>query len=197
MEIGPWNWLEVVKLLSSLLVPVVLAIFGIYVHHVTKRFENLQWRSQKLVEKRLTIYDDLAPLLNDLLCYFTYVGPWKELKPPDVIRLKRVIDKKIHLASPLFSKVFFGACMDFQNLCFETYAGWGYDALLKTQWQRRKECTSAVWKEEWAECFSTKIANPKGIRDAYHKIMEQFAVDIGVHPGFVVPPSGRVPSNIG
>jgi hypothetical protein len=36
-------------------------VLGIYIHRVTKRFEHLQWRSQKLVEKRLAVYDDLAP----------------------------------------------------------------------------------------------------------------------------------------
>ena len=68
MEAGPWNWLEVAKLAAVLLMPVALAVFGVYIHRVTKRFEHLQWRSQKLIEKRLAIYDDLAPHFNDLLC---------------------------------------------------------------------------------------------------------------------------------
>lgn len=85
MAAGPWNWLEIAKLLASLLIPITLAVFGVYVHRITKRFEHLQWRSQKLIEKRLSIYDELAPLFNDLLCYFTYVGGWRDLNPPDVV----------------------------------------------------------------------------------------------------------------
>jgi hypothetical protein len=196
MSAGPWNWLELAKLLAALLTPAALAIFGIYVHRVTKRFEHLQWRSQKLVEKRLDIYDDLAPLLNDVLCYFTYVGSWKDLDPPRVVALKRTIDKKIHLAAPLFSETFFAASMEFQSLCFETYTGWGRDALLKTKLQRRKEARPNDWKEEWAECFSNSESDPKEIRRTYFKIIESFAVDIGVHPSFVVPLSGGVPGNI-
>ncbi|SFB41592.1 hypothetical protein SAMN04515620_1756 [Collimonas sp. OK607] len=115
MDAGQWNWLEIVKLLASVLTPIALAVFGIYVHHITKRFEHVQWRSQKLVEKRLSVYEDLAPLFNDLLCYFTYVGCWRDLNPPDVVTLKRTIDKKIHIAAPLFSPQFFASSMAFQR----------------------------------------------------------------------------------
>jgi hypothetical protein len=128
MDAGHWNWLEVAKLTAGALTPVALAALGVYIHRVTKSFENLQWRSQKLIEKRLSVYDDLAPHFNDLLCYFTYIGCWKELDPSVVLALKRTMDKKIHIAAPLFSAAFFDACENFQNLCFETYGGWGRDA---------------------------------------------------------------------
>jgi hypothetical protein len=193
---SPWNSLEIAKLVAGLLTPAALAAFGIYIHRVTKRFEHLQWRSQKLIETRLKIYDDLAPQLNDLLCYFTYVGCWKDLDPPAVVAMKRIMDKKIFLAAPLFSESFFAACMEFQNLCFETYTGWGRDALLRTPFQRRKEARPNDWKAEWNECFSDCASDPKSIKAAYKKVMEAFATDIGVHPSFVVPHSGRIPGNI-
>ena len=193
---SPWNSLEIAKLLAGLLTPAALAALGIYIHRVTKRFEHLQWRSQKLIEMRLKIYDDLAPQLNDLLCYFTYVGSWKDLEPPTVVALKRTIDKKVFLAAPLFSQSFFSACMDFQNLCFQTYSGWGRDALLRTQFQRRQEARPTDWKAEWNECFSDSASDPTAVKGAYKRVMEAFATDIGVHPSFVVPHSGGIPSNI-
>lgn len=85
MNPAPWNSLEITKLLAGLVTPAVLAFIGIYIHRITKRFEHLQWRSQKLIETRLKIYEELAPQLNDLLCYFTYVGCWKDLDPPAVL----------------------------------------------------------------------------------------------------------------
>lgn len=196
MEAGDWSWLEVGKLVASLVTPVVVAIFGIYIHRVTKRFEHSQWRSQKLVEKRLAVYDDVAPLLNDLLCFFTYVGTWKEMDPPTAVGLKRKVDKKIHLASPLFSPLFFEACMAFQNLCFETYAGWGVDALLRSQFERRKEAWGAKWDVGWEQLFSAKASDPTAIREAYKEVMEAFAIDLGVMNAPSVPHSGRVPGNI-
>lgn len=196
MDAGPWNWLEVVKLSASLLVPGALAVFGLYIHRVTKRFEHVQWRSQKLIEKRLAVYDDLAPLLNDLLCYFTYVGSWKELDPLDIVALKRTVDKKVHLAAPLFSEEFFGACMAFQKLCFATYTGWGRDALLRTRFECRRDARQKDWKSEWEACFSNDVPNPSLVSDAHRRAMEVFSQDIGVHESFVVPSSGGIPSNV-
>ena len=196
MPYGPWDWLEVAKLCTGLLTPIVVAVIGIYIHRVTTRFEQLQWRSQKLTEKRLEIYDAMAPELNDLLCYFTYVGAWRDIDPPKIITMKRAFDKKIHLAAPLFSDEFFGACMDFQNLCFKTYAGWGEDAKLRTQVERRKQSRISDWNQEWNQYFCNDIADPKEIRIAYKRVMESFASNVGVHPTFVVPPSGRVPGRV-
>jgi hypothetical protein len=193
---SPWNSLEIAKLLAGLLTPAALALFGIYIQRVTKRFEHLQWRSQKLIETRLKIYEDLAPQLNDLLCYFTYVGCWKDLDPSAVVALKRIIDKKIFLAAPLFSPSFFSVCMEFQSLCFATYTGWGRDAMLRTEFQRRQEARPKDWNTEWNDCFSSPASDPEAIRNAYKKVMEAFAADIGVHPSFVVPQSGGIPGNI-
>lgn len=196
MEAGPWNYLEVAKLVTGLFVPAALAIFGIYVHRITKRFEHVQWQSQKLIEKRLAIYDELAPILNDVLCYFTYVGAWREFAPPKIVSMKRQIDKRIYHAAPLFSEEFFHACMEFQGLCFETYTGWGRDALLRTNFRRRQECRPHDWNEEWCANFSKEASDPAAIRDAYNRIMNVFAKDIGVYAGYVVPPTGGAPANI-
>lgn len=180
MQAGPWNWLEVAKIAAGLLTPVALALLGIYIHRVTKRFEHSQWRSQKLVEKRLAVYDDTAPLFNDLLCYFTYVGGWRDMDPPKVVACKRALDKKIHLAAPLFTLEFFRACMDFQGLCFSTYGGWGRDALLRTSTLRRHE-SRPDWNNEWKSCFADEVAEPQQVRAAYERVMEAFSRDIGVN----------------
>jgi hypothetical protein len=196
VDASPWNWLEVAKFGTGLLTPAAVAALGVFIHRVTKRFEHLNWRSKKLIEKRLAVYDDLAPHFNDLLCYFTYVGCWKDLEPPAIVALKRTIDRKIHLAAPLFSESFFVACMGFQSLCFETYTGWGRDALLRTQFERRQQARENDWRADWNGCFSESASDPKTIRLAYVEVMQLFAADIGVHPTFVVPRPGRIPANI-
>lgn len=180
MEAGPWNWLEVAKLATGGLTSIVIAVLGVYLHRVTKRFEYGQWRSQKLIEKRLAIYDEIAPLFNDLLCYFTYVGAWRTMQPPKVVECKRLLDKKVHLAAPLFSPGLFDACMAFQRVCFETYQGWGVDALLRTAWHRRHDGFGIDWEPSWTKCFSEKVATSEEVRTAYKHVMEAFAVDIGV-----------------
>ena len=195
MEAGPWNWLEVAKLATGVLSPAAIAALGVYIHRVTKRFEHLQWRSQKLVEKRLAIYDDLAPKFNDLLCYFTYVGSWRDKSPLEVVALKREIDRKLYLAAPLYSPGFFQACIELVNLCYQTYTGWGNDAKLRTAFGRRKEAL-AEWDLRWEACFSTEVTDVNQIRRAYAEVMRVFAEDIGVVELAHTPPTGRPPTNV-
>lgn len=196
MKPSPWDSLEMAKLVVGVLTPIAIATLGIYIHRITKSYEHSQWRSQKLIEKRLSIYDDLAPDLNDVLCYYTYVGCWKELTPPDVVALKRTIDKKIHLAAPLFSSEFYSACMDFQNACYETFGGWGQDAKLKTKPVRRKKARPSDWQLSWDDCFSSTATNPAEVSAIYRRIMEVFSNDIGINQNGGSSELGRIPANI-
>jgi hypothetical protein len=196
MEAGSWNWLEVARLSAGLLTPVAVGFLGVYLNRVSKRFEMRQWQSQKLTEKRLAIYDELAPTFNDLLCFFTYVGSWRDINPPVVVSWKRVIDKKVNLASPLFSPEFHAACNALIAACYKTFNAWGQDPKLKTQFSRRKE-HRAEWNAEWEDCFAPNDAiDPRAVQDAYRNVMQIFARDIGVNPEFVLPKSSNIPGGI-
>lgn len=187
-----WTSLEIVKLIVAASTPVFVLLIGVSLNKRLKLFEHRQWRNQKLIEKRLSIYDDLAPLLNDVLCYYTYVGNWKESTPVQMINLKRTIDKKIYLASPLFCKDFFSACMDFMDLCYESYSGWGQDAKLRTGFQRRQESFGTKWDKQWENFFSNgDVSESKRIREAYLKIMNIFSQEIGFQEN-IVHMTGRI-----
>jgi hypothetical protein len=176
-----WNALEVAKLVVSVLTPVLVVSVGLFINKRLKKIEYNQWRNQKLIEKRLTIYDDLAPLLNDILCYYTYVGNWKENSPIQIINLKRIVDKKVYLAAPLFCKEFLSSCMNFMNLCYETYTGWGQEPKLRTSFQKRQEVFGVNWEKNWDQIFSnSNHADPKGIQEAYINIMHIFSEEIGL-----------------
>lgn len=183
MESGNWTWLEVAKLVAQVLTPAAIALLGVYIHRVTKRFEHKQWRGQKLIEKRLAIYDSLGPHLNDVLCYFTYVGAWKESTPEEIVALKRKIDKQMHLAAPLFSEEWFHAINKFQSICFKTFTGQGRDAELRTQLLPHYQYYrgSCQWQQSWDSLFSQDISDPNDVLDIYTKAMNAFSEDIGVH----------------
>lgn len=191
-----WNSLEITKLIVQCLTPILIVLLGILVNRAIKRFELRQWRNQKLIEKRLSIYDDIAPSLNDLLCYFSFIGCWKDLSPIEVVRLKRVLDKKIYLAAPLFSPQFYSACMDFMNLCYETYSGWGEDAKLKTKFERRKKAAGSKWQADWENAYSIMPSDPVAIRKAYQALMQCFSEEIGFRIEQDYLPLGRLPGNI-
>jgi len=176
----PWNSLEIAKLCVAGLTPILLVLLGIAVQRAIKQFEHQQWRSQKLIEKRIQIYDSLAPQLNLLFCYFTYVGPWRDVPPPEIVKAKREIDRQVYLAKPLFTPRFFNACMDFLDLCFQTYTGWGKDALLRTKCDHRRDALGENWNQDWEQCFSNEPTAPQAIRECYEWLMNTFSSELGV-----------------
>jgi hypothetical protein len=180
-QAGFQQFLPIAELVASSITPIIVAILGVRLHHITKRFDHRQWRNQKLIEKRLDIYDSLAPLLNDNLCYFTYIGRWKDFSPVDIIQAKRVIDQKIYLAAPLFSPKFLEVCLAFQDLCYETYTGTGGDARLKTDFEKRSLYSFKPWNDSWKSCFSLDVSDPLAIQEAYQDVMACFSDEIGIN----------------
>ena len=181
---NPGNSLEIIKLIISGLTPIMIAFIGLYLNRLLKKFEHRQWRNQKLIEKRLLIYDELAPLLNDLFCYFTYVGGWKEFTPDEIVQKKRVIDKKVYIAAPLFTDNFFIEIQAFIHLCFKTYQGWGTNAKLLTDNKRRKEVLDKNWDNDWDSLFienANEVTAGYRIKEGYFRIMKVFSDNIGLN----------------
>ncbi|WNV06386.1 hypothetical protein RP726_08265 [Candidatus Methylospira mobilis] len=101
------DWSDYLTLVANLLVPIITAFLGYWILRITKKIEHSQWRNQKLIEKRIAVYDDVAPKINDIYCYCMRVGKWKNVSPKEVITWKRDVDKKIHTYRPYFSQLFF------------------------------------------------------------------------------------------
>jgi hypothetical protein len=98
----PWNSLEIAKLAVSVLTPLIVLCIGIWVNRLIQRMQSLKWANQKIIEKRIAVYDELVPLLNDIYCYYEFVGNWKELTPIQILELKRKLDKKVYIYAPCF-----------------------------------------------------------------------------------------------
>jgi hypothetical protein len=193
-----WNSLEVAKLLVSALTPLAVLAFGFWINRRLKRVEHLQWASQKVIEKRLLIFDQVAPLLNDLLCYFTYVGAWKDGVPPDLIKMKRQLDRTMHVNAPLFPAHILTTYNEFVGLCFSTFTGWGKDAKLKTKTRRRREAAGSSWKAEWDDCFAPEKdgVEPSEIQLKYRMLVGSLASELGIGLQSSNTRTGRLPANI-
>jgi hypothetical protein len=94
--------LDIIRLIVDILVPILVLIFGIKIDTIIKEHENVQWTNQKILEKRLQIYDDVILFLNDIYCFHCYIGNWKELSPINIIDYKRKLDKLFNSYAPLF-----------------------------------------------------------------------------------------------
>jgi hypothetical protein len=186
-----WNSLEITKLIVSALTPVILGFVGWWLNRQLKKFESIQWANQKAIEKRLSIYSDLAPILNDIYCYFDYIGNWMALSPVDVIELKRKADRLFFVNAPLFPKEFRTEYQKFINLCFKPGPEEDIEksAQLKTDVDKRKKHFSKQvdaklvnWGPGWDILFAPNedIIERTTIRNGYWNMMNVFAKQLGV-----------------
>ena len=179
------NILEIIKIVIGALTPIVVAIVGWFISSRLKKLDLVQWSNQKLIEKRLEIYDSIAPLLNDFLCFYTWVGDWKDISPELIIKAKRQLDKKINIYRFLFAENVYQAYQSFISLLFETYTAPGENAKIRSHIQsldgnRISDCTYE-WKPEWSDVFSKKnIEDKNAVRKAYLHLMDELRISLGI-----------------
>jgi hypothetical protein len=181
-----WNSLEVAKLIAGILTPLSVALIGWFISRRLKRLELVQWSNQKLIEKRLAIYDIIAPMLNKLLCFYTWKGSWKNISPGDVIAAKRELDQAVNVYRYLFDAEVYEAYEKYMGLLFETYTGPGSDAKIRAyikapDGDRTIHCTYE-WDSNWVLRFSdANIPSKEQVRLQYHKLMQALRDSLGVH----------------
>jgi hypothetical protein len=179
-----WNSLEIAKLVVAFLTPLLLLGLGVIVNRAARRVEDAQWANRKLIERRLELYDQMAPLLNGLYCFFRLVGDFRKIDPPHAIELKRELDRLFHVNKFLFSETFTRRYQALMELCFQTFAGVATDARLRVDPQVQvAEMGSDRWRADWWDLFSPEEERSgRGrIKNAYVELMQTFADELGVH----------------
>src|ERR1039458_7812476 len=104
-----WTSVQIATLAVEALTPLTVAGLGVFIARASRRIEQVQWANQTVVTRRLDIFAQLAPGLNQLLCFATFVGGWKEIQPRQAIALKRKLDETMYANKVLFSGQLFGA----------------------------------------------------------------------------------------
>src|SRR5579883_1625085 len=189
----PWyKDLEFWKLISSFVGPVIAAVIAWWGAKFLKDLEARQSKSQtlmekqleeryftnqKLIERRLQVFDIAAPLLNDIYCFIRKVGGWKELTPPDVIKAKRKLDQTIYVNAALFSDQFRDSYFSFIGTCFETFVGAAQDARFRSDLAERTLVPG--WDPKWAALFNGQRADLQLLERQYQDVMAGFATALG------------------
>jgi len=183
---GSWPTLEIAKLVVGVLTPLSVALLGWLFSRQLKRLDLSNWTNQKLIEKRLAIYDEIAPRLNALLCFFSWVGYWKTVSPPDAIRAKRELDRTMNIYRHVFEPEVYRAYQAFIEGLFETYNGAGQDARLRAlisgpDGDRRSQ-GSYAWDEAWATsfCEPAQALGCMEVRSRYKVLMAALTRSLGV-----------------
>lgn len=180
------TWAAGLGAVGAIATPIVVTVFGFLISKRLKAIEAKQWRNQELISARLGYYREIEEPLNDIYCYFSYIGTWKDPTPPEIIETKRSLDRTFHTLSPFFSPAVVQAYNRFMQLCFQTHGGWGVDAKLKTSFKRRRQCFPNGWLDEWDAMFiySSDVPTPKdvirGIKDAYNDTLAYLVSDIQI-----------------
>ena len=183
-----WSSLEILKLLIDLLTPAAMLYIGLWFDRRIKEFEHRQWSNQKVIEKRLEVYEKVTPKLNDMMCYFLRIGTWKELNPTEVIDMKREIDKDAHIYAPLFSPAFMDRYNEFMSSCFATFRGAGKDAQLRADGSFYREAYvgdephDGKWNAEWDDCFTgaEEASTREQVSSSYRALVGLIAQELGV-----------------
>src|SRR6516225_1136911 len=178
-----WNSVQIVTLIVSALTPITVVVLGVMFARASRRIEQVQWANQTVVTRRLDIFDKLAPGLNQLLCFATFVGGWKEIEPTQAIGIKRTLDEIVYANRVLFSEELFAAYHRFMRTLFAMYATTGADAKVKapieSEWGSRRDLL--WWSDGMGTLFSTdNVASIEDIQAAYDELGRQFRADLYV-----------------
>jgi hypothetical protein len=182
-----WNSVQVANITVAALIPLTVAFLGLLVARAGRRLETVQWANQVVVTRRLQVFDQVSKGLNQLLCFGTFVGRWKELTPERVIDVKRSLDEIMYANRLLFSDQLFDAYRDFMNVMFAMYAAKGGDALIRapiaSKWGNRSDLP--WWHEKnRAEFFESKPSSVDQIIESYAALSTLFREDLYVsHDG--------------
>jgi hypothetical protein len=175
-----WTSLEIIKLIVSAATPVIAGIIAWMVGSFGIQLERRKAINQELVKKRIQLYDQIGPLLNDIYVAFMFVGHVKDIKLSDVIQCKREADRIIYVNRPLISKSLFDRYDSFINLVFDHSIKYGEAAKLKLDRERGKREWRNDWQPDWETLISDKPpASSEAIRREYDELVGAFASDIG------------------
>lgn len=178
-----WTSLEIARLAVGSLMPVAVVGVGFFLSRLSRRVEVVQWANQTVVTRRVELFMQVAPKLNQLLCFATFVGRWKEIRPEQAIALKRDIDEIMYSNRVLFTDELFAAYQAFMATLFDMYASTDADAPLRAQiatalGDRRN---LAWWQDTINGCFSATNPSTIGeVRAAYETLSQRFRADLCV-----------------
>lgn len=173
-----WNSLKIVIIIIAALAPMVVIIQALRFKRIKEGLINQHQKNQKLVEKRLEVYERMGPKLNDLFCFFSYTGNWKELSPADIMSIKRELDKEINITTPLFSDALGRKYNSFMQLCFVAHSGWEHQEKIKSLYELRQE-NNVAWKDEWINFFDpNNVLEGIKIKEFYDELMACFRKEL-------------------
>lgn len=179
MEENTWNSVKIVEIIISILTPLIGGIIAWRLAKLGKKMDKQKFVGEKIIEKRLSFYDNVVPSLNDLYCYYHRVGNWKELKPTEIIEKKRFLDKQFYVYSHIFKKDILKAYQPFIHKCFQPFNGWGLDAKIMMNLSKRRDLPE--WNTDWNELFAEEnMVESKQFNKSYFELLNLIRTELEI-----------------
>jgi hypothetical protein len=177
-----WNSVQIVTVIVAAATPVTVAVLGVIFARASRKIEQVQWANQTVVTRRLDVFDKLAPGLNQLLCFATFVGTWKDIDPRKAIAIKRDLDQTMYANKVLFSDELFAAYHRFMSVLFDMFGTTGADAKVRapieSNWGTRRDLQ--WWNDVMSRLFTDEAVSLDDIQEAYDALGEQFRANLYV-----------------
>ena len=164
-------WIEYAKLAVSAVNPILTGVIAFVLLRLGTKIESTRQLNQALLTKRLSFYESVAPLLNDVYCFSQARGHWIDLTPQEIIKRKRQLDSEFYINQYLFEQGFLSAYLRFVNSFFEMFTGVGKPAqlLLDVNFLRRQ--IGSAFRAEWDVYISEKPCDHQTQAKAYEALM--------------------------
>jgi hypothetical protein len=165
------EWLEYAKLGVAALTPLMTLVVGVLVVHLGTKLDTTKQLHAELLRKRLHLFEDIAPKVNDIYCFYLAIGHWAEMSPDEVIKRKRGIDRAIHVNRYLFRSEFWDAYQRFEEAYFETFAKPGQPARLRLDVAHMRKRLGEFFDNEWLTYASSNGGDHAAQQHHYQTLM--------------------------
>jgi hypothetical protein len=170
---------EYLKLLTSLLIPLSIALVGFLVQRALAA-QSRSWKFQdRIVDKRIEVYEKIAEDLNRIYCYVMDVGTFKSETPDTIIAAKRNVDRYMYIYQAIWSEDTFKAFKVYEKSAFKMYQDIGEDADIRSPFLEKRaarEKRNEAWPESWDKRF-TKERDPKH-KEKYQELIRLLSRDL-------------------
>ncbi len=166
-----------VDFIGKLILPVVLLLLGVWAKKIATNHEKRVSLDERIIEKRIKVYESIGADLNDIYVFLMQVGHWKELTPQDIIQKKRQIDKIMYMNRPYWSAEMFANYMRFIEAGFDAWNGYTEDAKIRTFPDQFQFLDG--WSETWKSYFTQKSVDMDEVKQSYLSLIHAFSDEFG------------------
>jgi len=136
--------------------------------------------------ERIALLDEALPQLNSLYCYFVWVGDWKDLSPPEILSIKRRLDRLFYANRPFFSGDTLVKYEEFMEVLFKLHNEPGTNARLRTgltsRFGSREENYTGTWQDGWARSFAPEAerTSRQAVMYRHELLLSRLGEEVGV-----------------